>query len=112
MVRRAVVEVLEEVDNLPEWPLIELIASHVVGKLRVRLVQTPELGWSITMGQRKAWDGKPDLTEDGWIPFEFEREQFHEERSWFKVRSAPPAFPPPTGEPSWLRPVLRHGQSA
>lgn len=98
MVRRAVVEVLTETEGPNPSP--ELVASYVIDKLRWRILVTPELDWTITKGQRKAWDGKPDLTEEGWIPFGFSRMEFHEERSWFKVRSAPPAFPPPTGPPS------------
>lgn len=98
MVRRAVIETLTETEGPNPSP--ELVASYVIERLRRRIAAVPELAWSVTKGQRKAWDGQPDLAKEGWIPFQFERMEFHEEWTWFKVRPAPPAFPPPTGPPS------------
>jgi len=45
--------------------------------------------YRITTGQRKCWDGEPDLSEEGWEEWaEWERFDFTEERYWRRPLSA------------------------
>lgn len=43
----------------------------------------PDYEYQITDGQRKCWDGEPDLSKEGWEEWkEWERFNYHEERYW------------------------------
>lgn len=42
----------------------------------------PQYEYRTTQGPRKAWDGEPDLTKEGWEQVDFERFSYHEEKRW------------------------------
>jgi hypothetical protein len=46
--------------------------------------------YRITHGQRKQWDGEPDLSKEGWEEYEpWERFDYHEERRWRRPKEQP-----------------------
>lgn len=50
--------------------------------------------YRITQGERKAWDGLPDLSLEGWEEYrEWERFDYHEERYWRRRASEPKPEP-------------------
>jgi len=65
----------------------EVIKDLMIEKLHREIPKLPPVPdpyeYRITDGQRKAWDGTPDLSEDGWEEYkEWERFDYHEERYW------------------------------
>lgn len=37
-------------------------------------------------GPRKAWDGSPDLSGEGWLQLYWERHEYHESITWIRPR--------------------------
>lgn len=60
----------------------------------------PFCEYRVTTGQRKAWDGEPDLAKEGWEEYQaWERFDYHEERYWRRVVARPSEeTPAPTPE--------------
>lgn len=64
--------------------------------LHTRLMH-PDYEYAETDGQRKAWDGEPDLTKEGWERNEtpaldhWERYDYHEVRRWRRLKQPNPS---------------------
>lgn len=59
-----------------------------------------------THGQRKCWDGEPDLSKEGWEEYkEWERFDYHEERYWRRLKAADNGAQPDVApcEPRWTK---------
>lgn len=68
-----------------------LIQEHVYGVSREPM---PCTEFRVTQGPRKAWDGEPDLSKEGWTEYrEWERYDFYEERYWSRPIMKSPLVP-------------------
>lgn len=67
---------------------VPLTDYHLV-RDRVMDLLEPEHEYRTTTGQRKAWDGQPDLSKEGWEEWKpWERFEYHEERYWRRKKIA------------------------